>query len=479
MKKVVLVNPPEVKFEVTKDPMPPLGLAMLAAMLEKENIPVTIIDGALDKIDVNEIPELVKKEDPFLIGVTGTTWNRFDSFETIRKIKKAMPDIPVVYGGPHATFAAQDTLKNLPEVDIIVRGEGEHTFTLLVKSILAKEDISGIDGIAFRKNGDIVINPPATLIDNLDVLPEPARHMLKINQYNETFFGKKSTTVMTSRGCPIECVYCSTSMLWGKFHRCRSPKLVADEIESLINKYGIEAVWFFDDTLTLKKSHIEGLIAEITSRKLNIIWYCEVRVNTVDKELLTAMYNAGCRYISFGVETGSPRILKTINKGITLQQVENVIDWCNELGIKTKAFFMLGLPDETVEDAKMTIDLIKKLKKKVTVIALAGGTSILPGTRMETWAKEKGYFPIDFSWVKPYYNLQNPTIGRDPRLPTLIQPQMGFNEIRNLNFSVKDNLIPLNKILKRLKKYYDPREIVKDFILVCSIISYKIKNKLK
>lgn len=478
MRKVVLVNPPEVKFKVTKDPMPPLGLAMLAAMLEQENISVSIIDGALDKIDVEKIGDIVKDEQPAVIGVTGTTWNRFDSFETMRILKKELPDIPIIYGGPHATFATEDTLQNLPEVDIVVKGEGEYIFPKLVKAIFAGKDISTIDGIGFRKNGEIVINKNALPIADIDELPQPARHLLKIKEYNETLFGKKSTTVMTSRGCPIECVYCSTSMLWGKSYRCRSPKLIGDEIESLIEKYGIEAVWFFDDTLTLRRNHVEGLISEIKSRNLDIIWYCEVRVNTVDKELLKAMYDAGCRYISFGVETGSPRILKTINKGITLPQVENVIDWCNELGIETKAFFMLGLPDETVEDAKMTIDLIKKYKNKVTTIALAGGTSILPGTRMEKWAKEKEYFPRDFSWVKPYYNLQNPTIGRDPRLPTLIQPQMGFNEIRNLNFELKDKLIPLDRVMKRLKKYYDVREILKDIILVSSIVSYKIKHKM-
>lgn len=479
MKKVVLVNPPEIKFQVTKDPMPPLGLAMLAAMLEQEKIPVSIIDGALDKLDVNTLIETLKREAPDIVGITGTTWNRFDSFETARKIKKAFPSVPVVYGGPHATFTPYDTLTHLPEIDFVVRGEGEYTFLKLIKAISSGEGIDSLNGVAFRKNGDVIVNPPAELIENLDQLPVPARHLLDIPRYNEKLFGKKSTTVMSSRGCPVECVYCSTSMLWGKSHRCRSAHLVGDEIESLIEKYGIEAVWFFDDTLTLKRSHIEGIIAEIKKRKLKFNWYGEIRVNTVDKDLLKAMKDAGCSFVSFGVESGSQKILEIIDKGIRLHQVERVIDWCNELDIKMKAFFMFGLPDETPDDAKMTIDLIKKYRSRVTFVALAGGTSILPGTKMELWAKEKGYFPVDFSWVKPYYNVQNPTIGRDPRLPTLIQPQMGYKELRELNFIASGKVFGFNRIKKRLKKYYDPREILKDIILVASMITFKYKEKFR
>ncbi len=479
MKKVVLINPPEIKFQITKDPMPPLGLAMLAAMLEREKIPVCIIDGALERFDVNSLIEAVKAQQPDIIGITGTTWNRFDSFETARRLRKVFPSVPIVYGGPHATFTPEDTLTNLPEVDIIVRGEAEYSFLNLINAIFKGEPLDDIKGIAFRKNGKVIVNPPHPLIENLDDLPLAARHLLDIPRYNEQLFGKKSTTIMTSRGCPVECVYCSTSKLWGKSHRCRSPQLVCDEIEYLIETYGIESVWFFDDTLTLRKSHIEGLIDEIEKRKLRFTWYAEVRVNTVNYELLKKMRHAGCTYISFGVESGAPRILDIIDKGIKLEQVDKVIDWCNELGIKMKAFFMLGLPEETVEEAKITIDVIKKYKKKVKFIALAGGTSILPGTKMHIWATQKGYFPKDFSWVKPYYNVQNPTIGRDPRLPTLIQPQMGYKELRNLNFLASDKLIRMKRIKKRLKKYYDPREILKDIILVTSALSFKMKETLK
>ena len=477
MKKVVLVNPPQIKFEVTKDPMPPLGLAMLAAVMEQKKMPVTIIDGYLHGYSWEELVEAVRKESPDIIGLTGTTWNRFDSFDTARHLKQAFPSVPIVYGGPHATFTAEDTLTNLPEIDIIVRGEGEVSFVDLVEALDKGTNLAEVKGIAFRENGKVVINPPSDWIMDLDELPMPARHLLDIPAYNEQLFGKKSTTVMSSRGCPVECVYCSTSKLWGKYYRCRSPKLIGDEIEHLVNTYGVEAIWFFDDTLTLRRDHINGLLHEIKTRKIDIIWYAEIRVNTVDKDLLQAMYDGGCRYVSFGVESGSEQVLKNIDKGINLQQVDRVVNWCKEIGIHTKAFFMFGLPGETVEEGTKTVNLIKKYKSKVDIIALAGGTSILPGTKMEIWSKEQGYFPKDFSWVKPYYNVQNPTIGRDPRLPTLIQPQMGYDEIRSLNFMVKDKLIPFDRIKKRIRKYYDPREIIKDCILVWSILKFKLKTK--
>ncbi len=476
MKPVLLVNPPEVKFEITKDPMPPLGLALLAAILERENIPVQILDASLEQLSLNDLANTVKEIDPGIIGITGTTWNRFDSFETARALKKSLPSVPLVYGGAHATFTANDTLANLPEMDIVVRGEGDFTFLDIVKNIYSGKNIDSVKGVSYRKNGKIIHNVPADVIMDVDALPTPARHLLDIQKYNEQLFGKKSTSVMTSRGCPMKCVFCSTSKLWGEFYRCRSPKLIGEELENLVNTYGIQATWFFDDTLTLKRSHIEGILSEMKTRKLSLEWYGAIRVNTVDKDLLKAMKDSGCKTVSFGVGNGSQRTLEKIDKGINLNQVQSVIDWCQELNIKTKAFFMLGLPDETMEDAMKTVNLIKEYKDKVETIALAGGTSLLPGTTMTEWATEKGYFPKDFSWVKPYYNMQNPTIGRDPRLPTLIQPQMGYKQIRELNFLVKDRLIPWEKLSKRIKKYVDPREFIKDIILLESALLHKIKS---
>ena len=202
-------------------------------------------------------------------------------------------------------------------------------------------------------------------------------------------------------------------------------------------------------------------------------------MDTVDRELLKNMREAGCIHISFGVESGSQKVLDGINKKIDLSRLDSVVKWAKEFGIYTKAFFMFGLPEETYEEAKKTVELIKKYEGIVDFIAISGGTSIVPGTELEDFAIQKKYLSDNFSWAKPFYEYQNPTIGRDPRLPTLIQPQLGFKELRELNFEVsRKQRFTFIRMFKRFKKYRKFVEIKKDLKLVSAFLVWLIK-KLK
>jgi len=250
------------------------------------------------------------------------------------------------------------------------------------------------------------------------------------------FLDVPAALVMTSRGCLGNCIFCSTRAMWGKVVRSRSAEMILDEIELLLREYDAQGVWLYDDTFTFDRVQVEAFTEEIHRRNLEFPWYCEIRVDAVDYDLLKRMREAGCYYVSFGVETATPRLLKKIAKGITIEQVERVIDWTNQLGIQVKAFFMVGLPDETFSEAISTIRYMDELRKRGRVASpvLTHGVYILPGTPVELYARNQGLFPADFSWAEPYHNKELLTINMAPTVPVLLQPQLDLAALRKLKY---------------------------------------------
>jgi len=429
-----LVSPPTGKSQLGKVPMPPLGLASLAAVLERDGHRVEILDCVLAGLDFSALEREIDRRRPDLVGITGTTWTRYEQFKAAAASKRARPDVPVVLGGPHVTFTAANTLERLPQVDFVVKGEGEVALARLVGALGDQAALRQIPSLALRHNGEVIDNPVDHFVEDLDSLPLPARHLLDIPAYRQQLFGEPATTVMSSRGCPVFCSFCSTSVMWGVHHRRRSPALVVREVAELIDRYGLKAIWFFDDTLTLNRRHIVGILEEIERQKLDFRWYCEIRANTVDRDLLAWMQARGCRFVSFGVETGSPRMLKRIHKGVSLDQVRRVVGWCEELDLYTKAFFILGLPDETVEDGRLTVQLMTELRSRIDEVALSVGCSIMPGTEVERFALANGLLPADFDWAEERYWLENRTSNRPVAIPTLYQPQLGVRELNQLKY---------------------------------------------
>jgi radical SAM superfamily enzyme YgiQ (UPF0313 family) len=435
--------------------MVPLGLTWIASVLEEHGRSVRIVDANIEDIDIQKT---IEEHRPVIAGIGGTTVVRFDSFKIARLIKEVDPSLLVVYGGPHATFTAEDTLHHIQHIDIVVRGEGEYTMLELVNRVLAKRDYDDILGISYRRNGRICHNSPRPRIKDLDSLPMPARHLLDMNEYRMDMPFLENITafsVMSSRGCPIGCVFCSASALWGPKYTRRSPQKVLDEIQLLADQYGISGIKFFDSTLTLDKGHILGICDEFLRRQLNMFWECEVRADTVSYDLLSRMREAGCYYIDLGVESGSPRILKTIHKGITLEQMESAITSAYSLGMHIKCFFMTGLPGETLEDAMMTIEFMKKHWEKISPMPLIAPTSIYPGTPVEIFARERGYLPDKFSWSEPfesYPQFQEQGVFAPAPVPILIQPQFGYDELGKVLFEVDkmNGYLSLPKIIKKV-----------------------------
>ena len=429
MAEILMIHPRE-KRRVFGG-MPPLGLGWVASYLEAKGYSVDFIDC---QIDDRSFEDIIRSSAPRIIGITGTSHTRYSSFEIAQTAKRIDNKIFVVYGGSHATFTAEDTLNNVSGIDAIVIGEGEETLHEIVHSVMrGNSNLDGIRGVSFRKAGTVSHNPQRLRIGNIDSLPLPARHLMQINKYdlNMDFLNVPGTSIMSSRGCPINCSFCSASAMFGTSLSLRSAVHVVDEIEILLKEYGFKGIKFFDSTLTLKKDHILSICEEIIRRQLKFPWECEIRVNSVNKDILRTMKNAGCYYVDFGVESVRPNVLRAMHKGITMEQVDNVFEWTSDLGLLTKVFFTFGHIQETLDDAMATIDYIEQSKKQISFQAINVGIKIYPGTVVEKYAREIGCLKKGFSWVSPYFCKDSEFLRCDPSVPLLIQPQMGLSELKN------------------------------------------------
>ena len=432
--KIALIFPPNIYQ--TKQSMPPLGIAWLAAVLRENGFSeVSLIDSIANHYSNLEIIELLREKRPDIIGISFGTQIRFSAFELAKMIKANFPNVPLVAGGPHPTLCSQDILTNIPDINIICRGEGEYSFLNLVKEIDKKGNLKNVKGISFRDTENQIIHTPnEMLIKDLDRLPFPARDLLPMEKYEQrtTLSKKRCTNIMSSRGCPYHCVFCSVSEQWGHQIRYRSPKNVVDEIEYLLKDYPfLQAIRFFDDVFTMDKNRVMEICREIIKRRLNIVWECEARANTIDEEMVRAMKQAGCEFIDLGIESGSDRILKNIKKGITVQQAIAAAKIIKKAGIGLKIFIMHSLPGETYEDIKKTVFLSRYLCHKVGVEgATQGITIIYPGTELEKIAKNLGTLPKDFSWSKPYVREKSyPPLDDCLCMPVFEQPNLTYEQV--------------------------------------------------
>ena len=377
--------------------MIPLGIASIAAVLEKNNFSVKVIDFNFYHHDFRRD---LKKWNPTIIGIGGTTGTRFGSFKTAKICKEILPDVPVVYGGPHATFTAEDTLRNIKEIDFIVKSEGEFPFLSLsemyVRNIKIK--LKDIVGISYRNKEEIIHNP-IQRIKNLDSLPLPARHLFKGKyKIKLDYLGLEADFLITSRGCPFSCDFCSAAKMFPGGIRFRSMQHIQKEIDFILSQKKIKAIKIFDSTFTASRKHVIDFCKMI--KPYDLLWECEVRADTVDFELLKTMKNAGCSYIDIGLETTDRKILDSINKSISIKQVESIIDWCREIDIKIKVFFTFGHLGQTYLSCLNDVSYIRKNKDKIDFFATTVGMRIYPGTSLEEKARNAGLIPQNFSWVK-------------------------------------------------------------------------------
>lgn len=423
---LLLISPKDVGSSFKE--MPPLGILWIAGVLERAGFKVKVIDLTVDKIDFAGLRSLLKDENPLLLGIGGTTHSRFESFKLAAYIKKVNPNLKIAYGGVHASFTAEDTLQRIPDIDYVVRGEGEETVWELMSVLSDRRGSQDRDvpltipGLSYRQNGRIFHNPDRRFVTDLDKLPLPARHLINMNAYDMKLehLKAKGTAIITSRGCPYNCTFCSASAMFGHTIRTRSAPKVLEEIEILLSEYRLEGIKIFDSTFTAVRGHAQKICEEIIRRNLKFPWECEIRVDTIDEELLSLMKRAGCYYVDVGVESASQKVLDLMNKRITIDMAQKALDLCAQLGILTKVFFSFGHIGEGWDDVDKTFKFIELNRKKITTLACGAGVRIYPGTPLEKYARENGYLPRDFSWSLPYEKQDWELMGQSPFVPIFI-----------------------------------------------------------
>jgi len=364
---ILLINPgipPDSPWGLSKL-LPPLGLAYVAASLENAGFKVRVYDNYLHKKPATYMSNLVRELKPDIVGIGCNSVNYRLCIGIAKAVKEANPDCKVIVGGPHATYSPESMLK-YQEIDYAIVGEGERATVELIKCIEEGEDlreISKIPGVACRIDGKIWENPPK-LIEDLDEIPFPARHLLSMELYDRKieYLDVEPADVMNVvRGCPFDCDFCETKKIWGYTCRTFTPYRIVEEIKHLIDNYGSKGVYFIGDNFTVYKERTLEFCELLKKNKIDIEWACDTRVDLVSRELLYKMKEAGCKTIWFGIESGSPKILKEINRGFTVEQAINAVKLCKKVGIRTACSFMIGMPSETIEDMMASFKLAKKL----------------------------------------------------------------------------------------------------------------------
>jgi len=345
--------------------IPPLGLAYVAAALEKAGFHVEIFDNYQLKKPIDYVKFEIKRLDPEIVGITcgSVTYQR--CIETAKAVKEVKPSCKVVAGGWHPSYMPDSMLQH-PEIDYVIMGEGENAMVELASSIIKGDGdraIATIPGVACRYDGKTIKNA-LRIISDLDQVPYPARHLLPMHIYDrkiDYLSVRPVDVVNVIRGCPYECAYCETKKLWGNKCRAFSPNRVVDEVDYLVKNYGSKGIYFVGDNFTINKRHTVEICNLIKKRKLDIEWVCDTRVDLISRDLLQEMKSAGCKSIFFGIQSGSPRILRKLNIKFTLEQVVQTFKLVREEGINIACSFMLGIPGETVDDMEATFRFAKDM----------------------------------------------------------------------------------------------------------------------
>jgi len=345
--KIAVIAPP---YPLEEAPAPPLGVTYVAAAFAAAGAEVKILDYIVNRYTPEKLKAELDAFRPDAVGATSVTLNFYGAADIVRTAKRHQPDIVAIMGGPHVSFDAENTLKAYPEIDLIVRGEGERTIAELTPRLHDRGDWDAIRGLTFRRNGELVRTEDREFIEDLDTLPLPARHLLPLSRYQALGY---PISIITSRGCPYSCIFCQGRRMVGKKIRKRSASLIVDEIEHILS-YGINRINVADDLFASDSTKVREVCGEIQERGLSFTWSAFARVNTVNRETLQIMKETGCDSVSFGVESGNPEMLKRIRKNITLDQVRQAVRLCNDVGMIAHTSFIVGLPGETMETLEET-----------------------------------------------------------------------------------------------------------------------------
>jgi len=416
--KIFLLNPPFPLFPgETKFVSPPLGLAYIAASLERKSHEVCILDAVVEGYSTEtkqnkhnviygltsqDILKRIKEFNPEIIGIACVFSTLHDIVLNLCSvIKRSFPAIKIILGGTHATVLAQ-TLVSEPCVDFVIRGEGEVAMVELSEYLSGSRSIESVSGLTWKKNDQIEFNPQ-NFCQDIDDLPFPARHLLNMEAYKKvgilqgaTRPGIAATTVITSRGCPASCVFCSIHSVWGKKFRPHSAKYVLKELQILKEKFAITHVVFEDDNITYDKKRAQEIFRGMIENKMKLTWSAPngIAVWCLDTDLLRLIRDSGCTVLFLALESGVQDTLDNIiHKPLNLKKALDVVRECRRLRMTTQAFFVIGLPGETKETMGRSMAFAEQLGVDRISIAIA---TPFPGTELYEICQKNGYLSPNF-----------------------------------------------------------------------------------
>lgn len=331
--------------------VPPLSLMYVAAIMEREGVAVEIIDMDAERLGLQETLARIRTFSPDLLGFTVTTLSFHAVLKWIDRFK-ADTGLPVIVGGEHIRLYPDETMSH-SSIDFCIIGEAELPLPPFVRAFRDGKQFDGIKSLGFRKGGKVVLDRTLQVVEDIDVSPFPARHLIKNELYENVLTRKKNFTAMiSSRGCPFHCAFCNAKH---QTYRARSPRNFVDEIEMNLYRYGIRDFDIYDSTFTADRKRVVDICEEIRRRKLDVGFTVRSRVDVVSREMIDSLKSAGCHTIMYGIESSDPEILRKMNKGISAELVRETIAYTRQSGIETLGFFMFGFPGESRETIEDTI----------------------------------------------------------------------------------------------------------------------------
>ena len=470
--------------------VPPLGVSYIAGVLEQVGYQVRILDclveGFLDPVSLpdgmvrfglsdKEILRRIAEFAPEMVGVSCVLTNKYkDAHHLCELVKAHNADIITVMGGAHPSTFPQIVMQDT-SVDFAVLGEGDFALPELITRLEKDLGFDDFDGLAFRRGSQVVINPKTKYIEDLDSIPYPARHLLPMKRYSEIsqphgdFLQMPFATMLTSRGCPARCIFCSALKLWGKKYRTRSSENVLHEIELLVKDYGIKEIHFEDDNLTFNAHRAKEIFQGVIDRGIRISWCAPngLAVFALDEALVTLMKRSGCFSVAIAIESGCQEVLNTIvHKPLDLAKVKPLVEKMRALGLHTKGFFIMGFPDETKAQIQMTIDFASRVGLDWVALNIA---TPLPGTEMFDICKKKNYLVGDFELSKLKYTIGS--IQTKEFVPEELQAlwkktNFEINFLHNINMREKKYDVAIRDF-KRVLKFYPEHEMAHLYLGKC------------
>lgn len=390
--KVLLIRP----YSEADELIPPFGLGYLATAI-REKHDVEILDGIKEKLTLEEFKRILKTGEYDVVGIQIFTLHVFKAKDYIRVIKEILPEAKIILGGPHPSCSPLDIFELFPDIDWAFKGEAEiglaKLLDLIIEDKVNPEHLLEVPGLIWRNKQQAVVNQQI-FIDNLDEIGMPSWDLLRPDTYplfpHGAFFKNYPIApIIITRGCPFSCTYCAGHLITGKKTRFRSVENIIDEIKILYHKYGIREIHIEDDNFTLNHGLVYEFCRRLKDNNLNITLACPngVRLDTLTKELLLTMKQAGLYSISVGIESGSERILKDMKKGLTKEKIREKINLIKECGLETSGFFIIGYPTETRKDIMESINFATSLDLKRVAFSLF---KPFPGTEATNTLIERG-----------------------------------------------------------------------------------------